>query len=113
MPESGQSWQRAFPADAAQAAEARAWVSTHTRHADAPQITGELFIALLAVHPSKVQMTVSTAGIRLRITASGDRMLSIQALYGPGRGIITELSTARGTAVDGQGLWAELISEQP
>ncbi|WNI16894.1 hypothetical protein [Actinacidiphila sp. ITFR-21] len=113
MPETGQSWQRAFPPEAAQAAEARAWVSTHTGHTDAPQITAELFIAVLAVHPSKVQMTVSTAGIRLRITASGDRMLSLQALYGPGRVIITELSTAQGTAVDGRGLWAELGSEQP
>lgn len=108
MPEYGQSWQRAFPAEASQAHAARLWVRTHTSHEDAAQIVGELFVAVLTVSPSKVQMTVSTSGARSRITASGDRPLSVQSLYGAGRRIIAELATDRGTSVDGCGLWAEL-----
>jgi hypothetical protein len=114
MPETdGQSWQRAFPAEASQARTARAWVSTRTGHEDAAQITGELFLAVLAVHPSKVQVTVSTAGTRSRITASGDRPLPLHCLHGAGRTIIRALATRQGTAVDGCGLWAELPWEAP
>lgn len=113
MSEDGQSWQRAFPAEASQAGAARAWVRAHTAHEDAPQILGELFIAVLSSHPSKVQLTVSTAGARSRITASGDRPLSLQSLYGAGRRIIADLATDRGTSVDGRGVWAELPWERP
>jgi len=114
MPETdGQSWQRAFPAEASQAHAARAWVSIRTGHEDAAQITGELFLAVLAVHPSKVQVTVSTAGTRSRITASGDRPLPPRSLHGIGRTVIRGLAVRHGTAVDDCGLWAELPRKTP
>lgn len=109
MPETvGQSWQQAFPAEAAQARAARAWVHTHTGHADAQQVAGELFLAALAAHPAAVQMTVSTAGPRTRIVASADRPLPLHAIRGPGRSIVAALAVVHGSSVDDCGVWAEL-----
>jgi hypothetical protein len=115
MPETvGQSWQRAFPAEAAQVRAARAWVRTHTRHEDAEQITAELFLAALAGRPAAaVSMTFSTAGARSRIVAGGDRPLPLHALRGAGRSIIAGLATAYGSTVDDCGVWAELPWEAP
>lgn len=108
MPESGQSWQRHFPADAAQGHTVRAWVRSHTAHEDAGQITGELFVAVLAGHPSKIEMTFSTAGARSRITAAGDDPLPLHSLHGPGWPIVAALATDHGRTVDDRGVWAEL-----
>lgn len=109
MPEVvGQSWQRAFPAAAIEARAARAWVITHTRHEDAPQIAGELFLAVLAGRACDVQMTVSTAGPRVRVAAAGDRPLPLHVLQGPGRTIIAALAALHGVTQDYCGLWAEL-----
>lgn len=109
MPETvGQSWQRAFPAEAVQAAAARAWVRTHARHQDAESIAGELFLAALAVRPAAVSMTVSTAGPRVRILAAADRPLPLHALHGPGRVILAALAASHGVTVDDCGVWAEL-----
>jgi hypothetical protein len=109
MPETvGQSWQRAFPADAIQSRAARAWASTHTGHPDAAQLAGELFLAVLATHPASVQMTVSTAGPRCRILAGADRRLPLHAIRGAGSAIVAALSVAHGTTVDDCGVWAEL-----
>ncbi|MFJ1581798.1 hypothetical protein ACIOC1_00475 [Streptomyces sp. NPDC088197] len=113
MPETGQSWQRAFLAEAEQARVARRWISARTSHPDAHQIAGELFIAVLATRPGKVLMTLSTAGARARITASGDRPLPLHSLHGPGRSIIRGLAEHHGTAPDDCGLWAELPWEKP
>lgn len=113
MPETvGQSWQRAFPAEAAQAHAAREWVSTHTGHPDARQIVGELYLAVLAVHPAAVQMTLSTAGPRTRIVAGADRPLPLHAIRGAGHSIIAALATAHGTTMDDCGVWAELPWEE-
>lgn len=112
MPETGQSWQRAFPAEAEQAHAARAWVTTHTSHEDAPLIAGELFIAVLTVLPATVQMTISTAGPRSRITAAGDTPLPLRSLHGPGRSIIVGLAGHIGASPDDCGVWAELPWEQ-
>lgn len=113
MPQSGQSWQRAFPAEALQARAARAWVRTHTAHEDAAQIVGELFVAVLAVHPSKVLMTISTSGPRMRVTAAGDRPLPLHCLQGPGRAILGALASLHGSSPDDCGVWAELPLERP
>jgi hypothetical protein len=112
MPETvGQSWQKAFPPEAAQARDARAWVVTHTDHSDARGIAGELIVAVLASRPGRLQMTVSTAGPRVRITAAGDRPLPAHALHGPGRQIIGALASVHGITPDDCGLWAELPRE--
>lgn len=112
MPETvGQSWQQAFPAEALHARDARAWVATHTEHGDARRIAGELVVAVLASRPGRLQMTVSTAGPRVRITAAGDRPLPTHALQGPGRQIIGALASVHGVTPDDCGLWAELPRE--
>jgi hypothetical protein len=113
MPESGQSWQRTFPAEAQQARAARAWVHAHIAHEDAAQIVGELFVAVLAVHPSKVLMTISTSGPRMRLTAAGDRTLPLHSLQGPGRSILGALAPLHGSSPDDRGVWAELPLERP
>lgn len=107
----GTSWQRAFPAAPIQAHAARNWAAMHAVHPDARQVAGELYLAVLAAHPSVVQMTVSTAGPRRRITASGTWPLAMHSLRGPGQSIIRGLSTAHGVTVDDRGLWAELTWE--
>lgn len=113
MPETvGQSWQRAFPAEAVQARAVRAWVGSHSGHPDARQIASELYLAVLATHPTAVQMTLSTAGPRARIVAGADRPLPLHAVRGAGRSIIAALATAHGTTVDECGVWAELPWEE-
>ena len=115
MPEvgtsAGTSWQQAFPAEAVQARAARNWAAMHAIHPDARQVAEELFLAVLAAHPSLVQMTVSTAGPRRRITARGTWPLAMHSLRGPGQHIIRGLSTAHGVTPDDCGLWAELTWE--
>lgn len=109
MPETvGQSWQRAFPAEAAQARDARAWVTKHSAHEFTRQLAGELFLAVLQSRPARMQMTVSTAGPRVRITSASDHPLPMHALHGPGRRIIQALATLHGVTPDDCGLWAEL-----
>lgn len=110
-PSTGTSWQRAFPAEPMQAHAARNWAAMHAVHPDARQVAGELYLAVLAARPSLVQMTVSTAGPRRRITASGAWPLAMRSLRGPGQRIIRGLSTAYGLTVDDCGLWAELTWE--
>lgn len=107
----GTSWQRAFPAEALRAREARTWAAMHAVHPDARQVAGELFLAVLAGRPSLVQMTVSTAGPRRRITATGTWPLAMRDVRGAGRSIIAALSIAHGLTVDDRGVWAELTWE--
>lgn len=108
MPQTGTSWQKAFPAEAVEARAARDWVALHAVHPDARQVAQELYLAVLASRPSLVTMTVSTAGMRRRITATGTWPLALHGLYGPGREIITRLAVAYGVSPDDCGLWAEL-----
>lgn len=107
----GTSWQRAFPGNSLSAREARGWAAMHAVHPDARQVAGELYLAVLASHPSLVQMTVSTAGPRRRITATGTWPLAMRDVRGAGRAIIRALSTAHGITPDDRGLWAELTWE--
>lgn len=113
MPESGQSWQRAFAAAADQAHAAREWVATHLRHEDARTLASELFTAVLAAAPDKIAMTVSTAGRRARISASGPAELPLTSTHGPAYWLIRGLSTATGVTPDRCGLWADLDEESP
>lgn len=112
MPETGTSWHRAWPAEAVQARAARDWAAQHAVHPDARQIAGELFLAVLASHPTAVQITVSTAGTRRRITAASTRPLALHSLHGTGRTIIRALAAVHGVTPDDCGLWAELPWEE-
>ena len=109
--ESGHSWQRAFTVDAGR--DARAWVAAHVLHADAALIAAELWNAVLATDPDKIELTVSTAGDRARITAAGPEPMPDHALYGPGASLVWELSTRHGIAPDTRGIWAEVVQEMP
>ncbi|MFI0897765.1 hypothetical protein [Streptomyces sp. NPDC020983] len=115
MPEAdaitGTSWQRTFPATATDARAARQWAAMHAVHPDARQVAAELYLAVLASRPSLIEMTVSTAGRRRRISASGSGPLVQHGLRGPGGIIIRALSAAHGLTVDERGLWAELTWE--
>jgi len=108
MSESGQTWQRAFKALPVEAAGVRAWTDTRTPHPDAPQIANELFVALLHSGADIIEMTLSTAGDRTRITASGHLPLRTRHSHGPGRRIVTGLAQSTGLTVDECGLWAQI-----
>lgn len=112
MSETGQSWQHKFAAEAAQARPAREWVATHLTHPDSRLLAAELFNAVLATSPDAITMTVSTAGQRTRISATGTRDLPLRSTHGPGFRITSELAARRGTTPDHRGLWAE-VEEAP
>lgn len=108
MSESGQTWQRGFKAAPIEAAGVRAWTRTRTPHPDAPQIAHELFVALLKSGADVVEVAISTAGARTRITASGPAPLPLRHSHGPGWRLIAGLSLSTGMTPDECGLWAEL-----
>lgn len=111
MGETGQSWQRRFEALPEQAAAARRWTRARVELHDAEQIVGELFIALLGTVPDAITLTLSTAGTRVRITATGPVELPVSRTHGPGRHIVRALSRVSGITPDGRGLWAQLTTE--
>ncbi|WP_243083910.1 hypothetical protein [Streptomyces sp. 891-h] len=78
-------------------------------HEDAPLVAHELFVALLGARPPAVEITLSTAGQQLRITATGSTALCAQR--GLGRRIVGALSVRSGVTTDGCGLWAQLSKE--
>ncbi|MCW5252255.1 hypothetical protein [Streptomyces sp. SHP 1-2] len=107
----GQSWQRAFKGLPQQAGTARRWAGSRAGHADAEQVLGELFAAVLSAGPDLVTVTVSTAGSRVRITVTGSERLPARLPSGLGRTIVAALSARSGTTPDGCGLWAQLTTE--
>lgn len=108
---SGQSWQRTFKGLPEQGAAVRLWVRARVDHVDAALVTHELFIAVLATSPAAIDLTLSTAGPRVRISATGPAELPLRHAYGPGHAIISGLSTLCGIASDARGLWALLTKE--
>jgi hypothetical protein len=108
MSESGQTWRREFKAHPAEARQVREWVGIRLAHPDAPQVTNELFVSVAASGTETVQITLSTAGQRARITAAGSVELSLLHSHGPGFSIVSALSTQSGVNTDGRGLWALL-----
>ncbi|MHC3391282.1 hypothetical protein ACLQ2E_17780 [Streptomyces lavendulocolor] len=111
MPETGQSWQQAFKALPEEAARVRAWAGGRVQHIDAPLVAHELFVAILGTRPDVIEMTVSTAGTRARITATGPTELTALHTHGPGLAIIAGLSRHSGVTTDACGLWAQLRVE--
>ncbi|MER5209380.1 hypothetical protein ABT063_01970 [Streptomyces sp. NPDC002838] len=108
MPESGHTWQKAFKAEPIEAAHVRLWVAGRVKHPDAPVIANELYLAILGSGAPAVEMTLSTAGARIRITAQGPDPLPLIHSHGPGWQIITGLAHTSGLTIDECGLWAQL-----
>ena len=110
--QSGQSWQRAFKGLPEEARAVRCWTSERVSHASAPQVAHEMFLVALACSPDSIEVTLSTAGARVRITVMGPCEIPLKYVYGPGRRIIYALSDGlSGTTNDGHGLWAQLAKE--
>jgi hypothetical protein len=112
MPEAGHSWQKTFDATTEAARHARTWVASRLNHPDAEQLAAELFVSVLISRPAAIQMTVSTAGIRTRITASGGKPLPMLSVHGPASEVIRGLALLTGSTPDDCGLWVE-ISHDP
>ncbi|MFI2757852.1 hypothetical protein ACH5A3_03080 [Streptomyces echinatus] len=86
-------------------------MNARLEHPDAPQVANELFISVLASGSPAIDMTLSTAGQRARITAAGSVELKLHHSHGPGFHIVSGLSSLSGLNTDGQGLWAQLNSK--
>lgn len=110
MSETGRTYRRLFKGHAVEAAEVRAWTATRTGHADATLVAHELFVAILGSGADVIDMHLSTAGARLRISAIGPAPLPVLHSHGPGRQIVIALSRITGATDDEHGLWAELRS---
>ncbi len=108
MPESGHTWQKAFKGEPIEAAHVRLWTAGRVKHPDAPVIASELYVAVLGSGNSVVEMTLSTAGARVRITAHGPDLLPVTSSHGPGWQIIVGLAALAGLTADECGMWAQL-----
>ena len=108
MPESGHTWQKAFKAEPIEAPHVRLWTAGRVKHPDAPLIADELFVAVLGSGADIVDMTLSTAGTRVKITATGPEPLPILSSRGPGWLIVSGLCPLSGLTTDECGLWAQL-----
>ncbi|MCX5399958.1 hypothetical protein OHA55_23705 [Streptomyces sp. NBC_00102] len=93
----------------------RQWVCGRLNHGDAQLVAHELFVAILVGlagrSPDAIEMTISTAGSRARISATGFLPLPVPHPHGPGALIISRLSHSSGVSQDGQYLWAQLRPE--
>lgn len=112
MPESGHSWQKAFKGEPIEAAHVRLWTAGRIKHPDAPLIAHELYVAVLKSGAPVVEMTLSTAGTRTRITAHGPDPLPILYSHGPGWTLVNGLTQLSGLTTDECGVWAQLGIQQ-
>ncbi|MEU6098655.1 hypothetical protein [Streptomyces sp. NPDC047079] len=78
------------------------------KHPDAPLIADELFVAVLGAGAPAIEMTLSTAGSRIRITAQGTDPLPLIYSHGPGWTLVNGLTDRAGMTTDESGLWAQL-----
>jgi hypothetical protein len=92
----------------AEAAEVRSWTAEHVGHPDAPAVVNELFIAVLGAGADTIEVALSQAGDRLKVTATGPAPLPLRHSHGPGWRIIAGLSRITGVTADEHGLWAQL-----
>lgn len=111
MSETGRTYGRSFKGHPVVAGEVRAWVRLRTDHPDAVLVGHELFIAILASGSDVIEVQLSTAGDRLRVTATGTHPLPLRHSHGPGWRIIEGLSRSTGVTTDEHGLWAHLEQE--
>lgn len=111
MSETGRTYRQRFKCLPIEAAEVRAWTKKRTDHRDAPAVANELFVAVLQSGAAAVELTLSSAGDRLRITAVGAEPLPVTSSHGPGWRIVAGLSRITGVTTDERGLWAQLQDE--
>lgn len=100
--------EHSFKGHPIEAAHVRDWTAQRTDHPDAPAVANELFVALLDSGADAIDLALSTADDRLRITASGSNPLQARHSHGPGWRIIAGLSRSTGVTSDKHGLWAQL-----
>ncbi|CAM5553689.1 glutamine--fructose-6-phosphate transaminase (isomerizing) [Streptomyces californicus] len=111
------AYRRPFKGLAIEAAEVRAWTRLRTDHPDAPAVAHELFIAILASGADTIEVTLSTAGTRLRITATGPAPLPLVHLGGlnldarEARGVRRIKILGCGTSYHAGQIGAQLIEE--
>jgi hypothetical protein len=110
MSETGQSWRLGFNAHPSEANRVRRWVRSRVEHPDAPLVAHELFIFMIPTGTHTIEMTLSTADSRTRITAASLVEMSLRN-HGYGPRIIDGLSTRSGVTLDGRGLWALLTTK--
>jgi hypothetical protein len=108
MPESGHTWRKSFKGEPIEAAHVRLWTAGRVTHPDAPLIANEVFVAVLGSGAPAVEMTLSTADTRIRITAEGPDPLPLRYSHGPGWAIVSALAALTGLTTDERGLWAQL-----
>lgn len=108
MPESGHTWRKPFKGEPIEAAHVRLWTAGRIKHPDAPLVADELYVAILGSGAPVIEMTLSTAGPRIRITARGQDPLPLMHSHGPGWQIINGFARLTGMTFDECGLWAEL-----
>ncbi|WP_020118797.1 hypothetical protein [Streptomyces canus] len=108
MPESGHTWRKPFKGEPIEAAHVRLWTAGRVKHPDAPLIAHELYVAVLKAGAPVIEMTLSTAGNRIRITAEGADPLPVSYSHGPGWTLINGLAHLTGITTDECGLWAQL-----
>ncbi|MEU0740755.1 hypothetical protein [Streptomyces sp. NPDC006134] len=77
-------------------------------HPDAPLVAHELYVAVLGAGAPVVEMTLSTADTRIRITAEGPDPLPLLYSHGPGWAIVNGLAARTGLTTDECGLWAQI-----
>lgn len=108
MSESGRTYRLAFKGHPVEASEVRTWTSRRTSHPDAPAVANELFVAILGSGADAIEMAISTAGDRTRITATGPAPLALRHSHGPGWRLVAGLALTTGVTTDTRGLWAQL-----
>lgn len=108
MSETGQTWRRAFKGLPIEASQVREWTGRRATHPDAPQVANELFVSVLNSGADTIEVTISTAGDRTRITAIGPAPLPLAHSHGPGWRLVAGLARTTGLTTEGCGLWAQL-----
>jgi hypothetical protein len=122
--ETGHTWRALFPGRPDQARPVRRWVRSRlAEHADDTGLTitaqhaddtellaSELFTAASAARPHAVQMTISTAGPRLRLTATAPEPLPSRARTRVAWRIVLGIAGAGHAGVDHdeRTLWAQI-----
>jgi hypothetical protein len=111
-PAIGTTWRRAFEAHPSRARAVRSWIIDRVTHPDAPLVGHELFVIVLQGRSPAVEMTLSTAGGRIRITALGDTSLRLHHTHGPGATLASAFARQYGVDADARGVWAHLAAEE-
>ncbi len=111
MSETGTTWRLTFKGHPSEAREVRTWTAFRTSNWDAVAVANELFVAILATGPELVDLELSTAGNRVRITATGAEPLPLRHSHGPGWPLVNGLSRCTGVTADACGLWALLAPD--